>query len=366
MRIKFFLLASLLIPAVSAVAAAESKPSVESVYSFGPDLPPGNVTITPQGRVIMSLHQFYGSNLRVVEIAKDGSTSPFPSPEWANAPKEGAAVGLHNVLGVRSDANGVVWLLDQIPKEGTDGALVGWDTVANRVSQVLRLAPPAVVAQSFFNDLAIDTKHQAIFITDSASGADAALIVVDLKSGSARRVLQGHRSTTPEKIALSIDGRKLLLDGKELRVGADPITIDPQFEWLYFGPMSGNSLYRVRTADLVDPLLAPGALAAKVERYGDKPICDGITIDGSGTVYVSDLAHNGIGVISPERTYRLLFQDDQMLRWVNGMAVGPDGYVYATVNQLHLSPPLNRGKNEAEPPFAIVRFKPLAERSAAQ
>ena len=31
---------------------------------------PGNITLTPDGRMIISLHQFYGPELRVAEVAR--------------------------------------------------------------------------------------------------------------------------------------------------------------------------------------------------------------------------------------------------------------------------------------------------------
>src|SRR5205823_5540459 len=40
---------------------------------------PGNLTITPDGRQIVSLHQFFSPKNRVVELAKDGSFKPFPN-----------------------------------------------------------------------------------------------------------------------------------------------------------------------------------------------------------------------------------------------------------------------------------------------
>ncbi len=44
---------------------------LEVVAEFSPEHPPGNIAITPQGRLIMSQHQFYGAPLRVVEVESD-------------------------------------------------------------------------------------------------------------------------------------------------------------------------------------------------------------------------------------------------------------------------------------------------------
>ena len=43
------------------------------------DRGPGNVTVTPEGRIILPLHQFYEPDLRVVELMRDGLLGPFPT-----------------------------------------------------------------------------------------------------------------------------------------------------------------------------------------------------------------------------------------------------------------------------------------------
>jgi hypothetical protein len=76
---------------------------------------PGNPALTPDGRLIVSLHPFpYGepSPYHVVEVLEDGSTRPFPNEEWSTAPDEEEGVGLSAVIGVQSDRNGVVWIMD--------------------------------------------------------------------------------------------------------------------------------------------------------------------------------------------------------------------------------------------------------------
>jgi hypothetical protein len=47
-----------------------------------------------------------------------------------------------------------------------------------------------------------------------------------------------------------------------VRIGVDSITLDERGEWLYYGPFTGDRLYRIRTRDLNDATLAPDALAA--------------------------------------------------------------------------------------------------------
>lgn len=333
--------------------------NLEIVAEFPLENPPGNIAITPQGKLIMSQHQFYGAPQRVVEVMDGGSVAAFPNEIWSSEPNLNG-VGLHTVLGLRSDENGVVWMLDRSPGEGQPGKIVAWDSINEELEQVIYLPKPIIRDNPFLNDLAVDLEHNAIYITDTATGDDSALIVVDLKTGFSRRVLEGDQSTRPEDIDMIIDGRTISLGGEPARVGVNPITIDPDNQWVYYAPMSGTSLYRIATKDLLDESLSPEDLSNKVQRYGEKPICDGITMDGAGNVYITSITDNAIGVVVPSGEYRILYQDDKLLSWSDGMTFSQDNYIYVTVSQLQNSPPLNNGESAFQSPFYLVRFPALA------
>jgi sugar lactone lactonase YvrE len=332
---------------------------LEIVAELSAEHPPGNIAITPQGRLIMSQHQFFGAPLRVVEIFADGSVEAFPNEEWSSQPNS-QGIGLNGVLGLRCDRNGVVWMLDRSPGEGQPGKIVAWDTENSELYQVIYLPQPIIKDSSFLNDLAVDLDHNAIYISDTASGSDSALIVVDINTGFARRVLEGDKSTIAEDIETIVDERIINIKGQPARVGVNPITVDPNNEWVYYAPMSSKSLYRISTKDLLDTSLSAEELSSKVQRYGDKPICDGITVDSEGNVYITSVTNYAIGVVDSTGEYRNLYQDEKLLSWVNGMAFSDDNEIYVTASQLQNSPPLNNGQNTAQPPFYIVKFPALA------
>ncbi|MBZ0255768.1 hypothetical protein K8I31_06875 [bacterium] len=326
------------------------------------DQAPGNITVTPDGRILFSMMQFFETDLRAGEW-KDGSLLSFPNDAWALGGDKNH-VAFDTPLGIQSDPDGIVWVLDNAERGGTQQKLVAWDTKTNSLQKVIYICAPVVTEGSFLNDLSVDMTHKKIFMSDTA-GDKAALVVVDIETGYARRLLEGHKSVLPEDIDLVIDGRAcatLDADGNPVRprVAVNGLALGPNNEWLYYGPFSSHSMYRIRVADLLDESLSNGALSKRVERYSEKPISDGMGTDSAGNIYLTSVSDNAVGVITPDRQFKVLFKDDAVVRWPDGMSYGPDGYMYIVANQLHLTPRMNAGVMEAKPPYSIIRFKALA------
>ena len=72
----------------------------------------GNITFTNSGDLVYSHHPFFSPAIRVVKFdKKTNTTTPFPNLEW-NTPRETDDNYLSNVLGIRNDENGVIWMID--------------------------------------------------------------------------------------------------------------------------------------------------------------------------------------------------------------------------------------------------------------
>jgi sugar lactone lactonase YvrE len=314
--------------------------------------PPGNVAVSSTGRVFMSNHHFYGVDSRIVELKKDGSIVDYPNTEFNQ--------NLNPVLGVVIDEQGILWMLETASADGV-GRLIGWDTQQNSLYKTISLTASVLPSNSFLNDLAVDRKHETVYITDPAGGSNAALIVVDLTSGTARRVLDGSVYTRPEDVDTVINGNTLSIGGQPIRIGVDSLTIDPNNEWVYFGALSGEKLYRVHTQYLLDAKLSANMLRSKVEFYANKPISDGITIDNGGNIYVTDISHNAVGYIDTDRQYHILYQDDDKFSWSDGFSTTADGKLLVTVNKLHQSPAVNNQQDKSDGRYYIIQFDALTE-----
>ena len=310
-------------------------PNLEMVFEL--PLGPAGLTVTPRGNFILSVANEEKPQNRAVEVTSGGESKPFPTTAISQG-APGEPLTLDAVSGLELGPDGTVWILDTGRRSEVSPKIVGWDYEHKKLARVVHLTRPAVLPSSVPENLNVDPAHPFIYIADPASGGEAALIVLDLTTGLARRVLQGHPSVS------AVSGLDLIIEGEKLETkrldgsvadpigGVNPLALDRKGEWLYFGPLRSTRLYRVRTEHLRNAALAPEKLAGLVEQYADKPICAGITLDNKGNIYVSDLAHKAIGMIAAgSKQYSILVTDPRLL-WPDGLCFGVDGRLYFYTN----------------------------------
>jgi len=172
----------------------------------------------------------------------------------------------------------------------------------------------------------------------------------------------GHRTTLPENLPTIINGKPLAVNGKNLLVGCDGITADKNFDWLYYAPLNGSKMYRVKLDDLLNKNLTETELDTRIETYSEKPNNGGLSIDVDGNLYLTAMESNSVAVIlAKDKSIHNIVTDEKML-WADGVSYNQvDGYMYVSAAQVHLGAVFNNGKNLAKAPFFIFRFKPLVK-----
>jgi sugar lactone lactonase YvrE len=315
---------------------------------------PGNPAVGPDGTVYFSMHPFDNPEYKIMRLEK-GHAVPYPDNEVSK--------GLVAVIGIQTTRDGILWWLD-MGNEAVSPKLVGWDTRANRLKAVHVIPREACVANSFLQDFAIDEQRNKAFIADmSRAGmideSQPAIVVLDLATGQTRRLLQGHRLFQPGGKPLVAEGKIMrTTDEKgvvhEVKLGLNPIAIDPENKWVYFASMSPGSLYRVSASILGDFSKSEDAIEKVIEMYAQKPSSDGIAVGENGRVYITNVDQSAISIADTSGTR--LWTNDSRLIWPDGLYIAPDGSVVATVNQLNRAPAFNDGNSRAKKPFLLVRF----------
>jgi sugar lactone lactonase YvrE len=203
------------------------------------------------------------------------------------------------------------------------------DLERDRVKRTFSFGPEVAPEGSYLNDVRVDVKRQTAYLTDSGLGA---LVVLDLATGEARRVLAGHPSTQAQDTVLQVGTRAF-----DRKVHSDGIALDVIGDMLYFQPLLGRTMYRVPTSALRDASLDADALAAKVEPFVESGAADGLLFGHDGGVYVSALEKSAILRVDAAGQIETLIADPR-IAWPDSFAQTPDGTIYFTTSLIHLGP----------------------------
>lgn len=340
-------------------ARATPAPRVDVVANFSNWQVTG-VAVSARGRVFVNFPDWSDPHgLSVAELAQGGRLVSFPNAAW-NVSTGPAADRFVCVQSVRVDGDDALWVLDAgSPKRRgvvPGGAkLVRIDLERDEVTRVIPFPEAIALRRSYLNDVRIDLAHDYAFVTDSGLGA---LIAVDLRTGRARRLLAGHASVKPEPgVALTVEGHRLIDPdtGRAPAIAADGIALDEQGGFVYYKALTGHTLYRVSVAMLEDPGVRPAELARAVERVGDVPASDGITFRG-GHVYLTAIEDNAIVRCVVGRPGLEEGVRDERLKWPDSLAWAPDGSLYVTTSQIHLTPRFNRGETRVREPYRLFKI----------
>lgn len=320
---------------------------LEEVLSY-PE-PIGSVAVSRDGRIFFSVHpESRPVGNKVLEFV-NGAAVPYPS-------RPAQQEILDTVQALVVDRYDRLWIVDHGNHGIREPRIVAVDLATDEVLRDQVLDREVAPAGSFLQDLEVSADGQTIVIADASFWRKSpALIVYDVESGDARRVLEGNDSVSAEDYMIRSQGREMEFLGGVLamRGGVTGLAMGP--EWLYFSAISGSGLYRVRLHDLRNPELPPAQLATRVERFSDKPLSDGLSTDVIGNIYVTDVEHNAVFVVGPDRRLETLVQSTA-LRWPDALSFGPGGYLYIADSALPELILRNREHIEAQAPFRVFRL----------
>ncbi|KKY34498.1 putative major royal jelly protein [Diaporthe ampelina] len=337
--------------ALASSCLAAQDPRVKVALTL--DTPCNGVSTTEDGRLFVLYARVDGTQAQglpeVVEWV-NGTGVPYPDARWNSyaGPDSDSdpANTLVRVNSQRVDADGNLWLVDTgspgfgspvILPEGPK--LVVVDTRTNEVARVYPMGN-VTLSGSLLDDARFDATGSRAYLTDA--GAGGALIVLDLDSGRAVRLLEGDLSVgafTPP----SGEGRFLRSSSGEAQyVYADQLEVSPDGRWFYYQPASGG-MSRIETRVLDEAFYnsskaSLGVLSGYVEPYALTPSTGGTAIDAEGNIYVSDTDRLAIEKIYPNGSRTTLVQDERLL-WVDAMWVDNRNRLWLPAAQLNRGVP---------------------------
>ena len=323
--------------------------SLQEVLSYAE--PIGNVAVNREGRLFFTVHpEARPPGNRLLEYVA-GAAVPYPSVSVQTDLFD-------TVLGVAIDRFNRLWTIDHGFHGLRAARLIAIDLDTSEVVHDRVFDKSIAPAGSFLQDLQVSADGRTVVIADaSIVRKSPAIIVYDLEKDEVRRVLEAHESVAAEPFTIRTGGQEMEFFGGivALRGGVDGIALGP--DWLYYGALSGSGLYRVKLNDLRDTKLTTAELADRVERTSDKPLSDGLSIDVAGNVYITDIEHNAVFAVSPERELETLVRSE-LVRWPDALSFGPDGYLYLADSALPDVILQSREHIRAAGPYRIFRFQP--------
>jgi len=336
------------------------KPRKELVrVAASPEFMLNGVAVSPGGRVFASFPRWVSlAAPSVMEALPDGGFRPYPGDAW-NAwrpgdPSHDRIVSSHAVY---ADASNHLWVVDdaapRVAPPVVGGAkLVQFDLGTDRASRVYPLGEEVLPAGTMIGHMRTDARFA--YVSEAHHGA---ILVVDLASGRARKLLQGDASTRADPaIVPVIEGREMRRQTGEVPLlHVDLLELSPDATWLYFMPLFGPVLRRIETRFLQDETLRPDEVAARVEDVARVPPLAGITADRAGNFYLCAFTENAILKMDPKRRIETLIADPR-ISFPNEASIGPDGWLYFPSSQVHRLPAFNAGVSRIQPPFEVFKL----------
>lgn len=329
------------------------KAALEPYFAF--DEPIGNVAASRDTsyptRVFFTVHpESRPEKTKLLEI-KDGKGIPYPN--------EAAQATFITPLGLYIDHQNRLWVIDHGNHAFQGARLLAYDLKTNQLVQEYQFPSDVAEKGSFFNDLTVTPDGKYVFVADvSFFGKKPSLIVFDIAQQRSRSLLDGQPSVTNQGYVPVTPAKKMrfIAGLVDLMPGIDGLDVDGTGKYVYWAPMSHESLFRIPVETVTNFDLSNADINKQVETVAKKPLSDGIRVDTAGNVLITDIEHQGVYLVSPDGKGKTLIKDSR-IRWADGLSYGADGYWYLADSDIPDQMLQSKKHIAAHQPYYIFRFK---------
>ena len=331
---------------------------IEAAVTF--ERPIGNAAVAEDGRIFFTVHPESKPDAPYLYEWSNSVAKPFPAT--------GQETLFETPLGVAIDLQNRLWVIDPGNHGLGTPKLVAFDLKTGEVAYSHDFTSDTAPLGSFLQDLQVSPDGRFVFIADVGFWTmRPALVVLDTKTGTERRVLERHPSVMPQNLLIRNQIRDMRFLGGllEMKTGIDGIALSRDGQWLAYAAMNHDRLYRLPTAILTDPGSTEEAIVAAIEDIGPKPLNDGLSIDNDGRIFITDIEHQGIMARDPDGTLRTVIRDSR-IRWADGLSFGPDGWLYLADSAIPELVLQSVDHHKAVAPYTIWRFRPGSTAPAGQ
>ncbi len=336
-------------------APVYTQSQLEKVIAF--EEPIGNVAAskdtTQATRVFFTIHpESRPETNKLMEIV-DGTAVPYPNTKFQEH--------FNTILGVFTDQQNRLWIIDH-GNHGFDPVrVVAFDLATNTIIHEYDF--PEIVAKklSFFNDLSVSPNGKYLAVANvSFFGKKPSIAIYNLETGKSKNQLENHSSVQHEKYVPVTPTKKMRFFGgvADLLTGIDGIDFSRDGKYIYYAPMGSSGLYRVPTAVITDFTKTEEEIATSVERVANKPLSDGIRTDFAGNVYITDIEHQGVFVVTPEGKGFTLIKDKR-IQWADGLSMTNGGIFYLADSDIPNQMLQSKEHIAKHAPYHIYKFKRL-------